>query len=68
MCRIEGVCLECGESQDCPMLLAHKNFSGTLKSFMCIAYRPATIVSTTEYSSDILSSAELVEARSEARD
>ena len=50
------------------MLSVHESFLGTLKSAMCFAYRPATPVSTIEYGSDILSSAELVGATSEFRD
>jgi hypothetical protein len=68
MCRIEGLCLDCVDSESCPMLLAHKSFLGTLKSAICFAYRPATPVSAIEYSSDILSSAELVEATSGSND
>ncbi|WXG46791.1 MAG: hypothetical protein WED05_09070 [Candidatus Atabeyarchaeum deiterrae] len=40
VCRIEGICLDCGNSESCPMLAAHSRFSGTLKAIMCMEFRP----------------------------
>jgi hypothetical protein len=68
MCKIEGICLDCAESENCPMLIAHRGFSGTLKSVTCIAFKPMTVISSIKYSFDTVSSAEPVGAASEFRD
>jgi hypothetical protein len=50
------------------MLQAHKGFSGTLKSVMCIAFRPVTSNAAVKYSTDVLSSAEFIGATFELHD
>lgn len=42
MCKIEGICQECANTENCPMLAAHRDFEGTLRSVMCIEFKPTT--------------------------
>ena len=41
MCRVEGICLECANAGNCPMLVVHRDFEGTLRSVSCFGFKPA---------------------------